>query len=59
MLFGKDSEIGRFLPAQGLPRTLPRGAPWKSFLNDCALQGTSHGTIEDADGPGSARSGQI
>lgn len=50
MLFGKDNEIGLFLPAQGLPQTLPRGAPWNSFLSDCALYGTSRGIMQDENG---------
>lgn len=34
-LFGKDEEIGVFLPAQGLPQTLPYGARWQAFLREC------------------------
>jgi len=50
MLFGKDNEIGLFLPAQGLPQTLPRGVLWKSFLSDCALNGTSRRNMPDENG---------
>ncbi len=35
-LFGKDAEISIFLPAQGLPQTLPYGSKWQAFLRECA-----------------------
>lgn len=47
MLFGKDNEVGVFLPAQGLPQTLPRGINWNAFLNSCTLHGTTRGTTPD------------
>ena len=39
LLFGKDEEIGLFLPATGLPQTLREGGRWQSFLNECAREG--------------------
>ena len=35
-LFGKDTEIGVFLPAQGLPQTMRHGARWHAFLKQVA-----------------------
>ncbi|WP_295998939.1 ATP-binding protein [Rugamonas sp.] len=35
LLFGKDKEIGLFLPAAGLPQTLHEGGRWQSFLKVC------------------------
>lgn len=47
LLFGKDPEINAMLPAQGLPQTLRHGAMWRSFLEQCAAQGSSAGTLPD------------
>lgn len=38
LVFGKDTEIGRFLPAVGLPQTLRAGGRWQAFLGDCKLE---------------------
>ncbi len=35
LLFGRDEEIGAFLPAAGLPQTLREGARWQVFLQRC------------------------
>jgi signal transduction histidine kinase/ActR/RegA family two-component response regulator len=36
LLFGKDEEVGVFLPALGFPQTLRQGARWQVFLRRCA-----------------------
>jgi signal transduction histidine kinase len=41
LVFGKDEEIGVFLPAPGLPQTLRQGDRWQIFLNECAKAGTA------------------
>ena len=50
LLFGKDQEIGLFLPASGLPQTLRDGARWQSFLNDCAQHGSASASVSGPSG---------
>jgi signal transduction histidine kinase/ActR/RegA family two-component response regulator len=45
LVFGKDEEIGVFLPAPGLPQTLRQGGRWQSFLNECAKAGIATGMV--------------
>lgn len=47
LLFGKDAEIGRFLPAPGLPQTLRDGRAWQRFLDTCAEHQTSCAMLPD------------
>ncbi len=35
LLFGKDQEVGQFLPAAGMPQTLRHGGRWQAFLHNC------------------------
>lgn len=39
LVFGKDDEIGLFLPAPGLVQTLRDGRAWQRFLTACAEHG--------------------
>ncbi|GGY98320.1 ATP-binding protein [Pseudoduganella plicata] len=41
MVFGRDAEIGIFLPAPGLPQTLRAGKRWQDFLRQCADAGSA------------------
>ena len=41
LLFGKDKEIGLFLPAPGLAQTLREGSRWQAFLRTCAADGSA------------------
>jgi len=34
-LFGKDAELSIYLPAQGLPQTMPHAAWWHAFFEQC------------------------
>lgn len=45
MVFGKDNEVGIFLPAPGLPQTLPSGRRWQTFLRQCAASGSAHSSV--------------
>ncbi len=47
LLFGKDREIGVFLPAPGLPQTLRDGGRWQSFLRSCAGAGSASADMPD------------
>lgn len=35
LVFGKDQELGQFLPAAGMPQTLRGGRRWHVFLREC------------------------
>ena len=50
LLFGKDREIGVFLPAPGLPQTLREGGRWQAFLNDCARDGSLSAAVPALEG---------
>jgi signal transduction histidine kinase len=52
LVFGKDPEIGLFLPAPGLPQTLRAGARWQQLLCACADHGSAHGPVPDPDAEG-------
>ena len=52
LLFGKDHEIGVYLPAAGLPQTLRDGARWHNFLRCCASNGRCEGTLPATGGNG-------
>lgn len=45
LVFGKDEEIGQFLPAAGMPQTLRHGGRWQLFLRQLGQQ--SRGTLPD------------
>ena len=49
-LFGKDTEIGVFLPAQGLPQTMRHGARWHAFLKQVAAHRFFTATLPAANG---------
>jgi signal transduction histidine kinase len=53
-LFGKDDEIGLFLPAPGLRQTVPNGKLWQEFLSRCAQSGAAYATMPAIDVPGDA-----
>jgi signal transduction histidine kinase/CheY-like chemotaxis protein len=52
LLFGKDPEIGAFLPAPGLPQTLRRGGRWQAFVRLCAAGGSAGAEVPDLRGDG-------
>ncbi|MFC5461503.1 hybrid sensor histidine kinase/response regulator [Massilia niabensis] len=45
LVFGKDTEIGMFLPAPGLPQTLREGRRWQDFLRQCADAGSAASSL--------------
>lgn len=45
MVFGKDAEVGMFLPAPGLPQTLRSAGRWQTFLRQCAASGSAHASV--------------
>jgi signal transduction histidine kinase len=45
LVFGKDVEIGLFLPAPGLPQTLREGRRWQDFLRRCAENGRAQSSL--------------
>lgn len=49
LLFGKDDEIGVFLPAPGQPQTLRLGNQWQAFLAECARAGMARNGVPDPD----------
>ncbi|SDD66917.1 Signal transduction histidine kinase [Massilia sp. PDC64] len=55
LIFGRDAEIGMFLPAPGLPQTLRAGRRWQDFLRRCADEGSAEASLpaaqSDADLP--------
>jgi signal transduction histidine kinase/ActR/RegA family two-component response regulator len=55
LIFGRDAEIGIFLPAPGLPQTLRAGRRWQDFLRRCADEGSAMGALPatecDTDSP--------
>jgi signal transduction histidine kinase len=52
LVFGKDMEMGVYLPALGLPQTLRQGSRWQAFLERCAEAGQTAGMVPDPAGPG-------
>jgi signal transduction histidine kinase/FixJ family two-component response regulator len=57
LVFGRDQEVGVFLPALGLPQTMRHGIKWKSFLNQCAQSGIHADMLPRADGSETASLG--
>jgi signal transduction histidine kinase/CheY-like chemotaxis protein len=55
LLFGRDAEVGIFLPAPGLPQTLRGGRRWQEFLRRCADTCSAEATLpwagSDTDSP--------
>ncbi|WP_075795709.1 hybrid sensor histidine kinase/response regulator [Massilia putida] len=49
LIFGRDAEVGIFLPAPGLPQTLRAGRRWQDFLGRCAETGSAEATLPSAD----------
>lgn len=50
VLFGKDREIGLFLPALGTAQTLRGGTVWQAYLRECTPDGTpALATLPDPD----------
>jgi signal transduction histidine kinase/ActR/RegA family two-component response regulator len=45
LVFGKDTEVGLFLPAPGLPQTLRGGRRWQEFLRHCADAGSAESSL--------------
>jgi hypothetical protein len=48
LVFGKDREVGLFLPAPGLPQTLREGRRWQDFLRRCAENGSAQSSLPSA-----------
>ena len=49
LLFGRDAEVGIFLPAPGLPQTLRAGRRWQDFLRQCAEAGCAEASLPTAE----------
>ncbi|MGB9109908.1 MAG: ATP-binding protein [Telluria sp.] len=45
LIFGKDAEVGIFLPAPGLPQTLRAGGRWQDFLRRCSEAGSAEASL--------------
>jgi signal transduction histidine kinase/ActR/RegA family two-component response regulator len=45
LIFGRDAEVGMFLPAPGLPQTLRGGGRWQDFLRQCAAKGSAEASL--------------
>lgn len=45
LIFGRDAEVGIFLPAPGLPQTLRAGRRWQDFLRRCAETGSAEASL--------------
>jgi signal transduction histidine kinase/ActR/RegA family two-component response regulator len=45
LVFGKDREVELFLPAPGLPQTLPASRRWQEFLRQCANLGSAESSL--------------
>lgn len=45
LLFVNDLEVKAFLPAVGMPQTLPDAAAWQKFLQECAQAGQASGVL--------------
>ncbi|MFC0250987.1 hybrid sensor histidine kinase/response regulator [Massilia consociata] len=54
LLFGRDPELGIFLPAPGLPQTLRAGRRWQDFLRQCANAGSAGASLPLPSGPAEA-----
>ena len=49
LIFGRDAEVGIFLPAPGLPQTLRAGRRWQDFLRQCAEAGSAEASLPSAE----------
>ncbi|MBQ5949014.1 ATP-binding protein [Massilia sp. ST3] len=49
LVFGRDAEVGIFLPAPGLPQTLRAGGRWQDFLRRCADAGGAEAFLPSAE----------
>jgi signal transduction histidine kinase/ActR/RegA family two-component response regulator len=49
LIFGKDAEVGIFLPAPGLPQTMRAGGRWQDFLRRCADAGSAEASLPSAE----------
>lgn len=49
LLFGRDAEVGIFLPAPGMPQTLRGGKRWQDFLRRCLDAGCAEALLPRAD----------
>lgn len=49
LIFGRDAEVGIFLPAPGLPQTLRAGGRWQDFLRRCADGGSAEASLPSAE----------
>ncbi len=47
LVFGKDDEVGLFLPAPGMPQTLREGLRWQAFLRQCGEAGRASADLPD------------
>ena len=45
LLFVRDPELGAFLPAPGLPQTIPGGHEWADLLSRCQSPGEHRGKV--------------
>lgn len=54
IMFGLDHEIGIFLPADGMPQTLPQGARWTRFLSQVPAGSSLKACMPRLDGTGDA-----
>ena len=50
IVFVRDHQIGRSLPALGFPQTLREGPSWRTLVDAAIAHGTAGGTITTADG---------
>ena len=45
LIFVEDPEVEAFLPAPGVPQTIPGGSSWRTFLERCRAPGVHLGSI--------------
>lgn len=45
VIFVEDREVRAFLPAPGMPQTLPGGPEWRTLLAECRERGTHSGVV--------------
>jgi hypothetical protein len=50
IVFIRDPEVGRSLPALGFPQTLRDGRSWRALVDDAVTRGSAEGTIAIGDG---------
>ncbi|HXI12391.1 MAG TPA: HAMP domain-containing sensor histidine kinase [Thermoanaerobaculia bacterium] len=54
IVFVRDTEVGRLLPASGFPQTLPNARAWRDLLESAIRQGSASGEIK-SDSPEALR----